>query len=110
MPKSIQYERQTPPVIKAPSIITSIPRLWDLLHSLCQVGTVDVFRPFPIPVTIRPAMKCGREKAEDCRMAPMIMMREPRKMLFLRPRMFPTRIVAMAPQKHPTLYDATDIP
>ena len=29
------------------SIMTSCPRLWDLEHSDCQVGTVDVLSPLP---------------------------------------------------------------
>ena len=27
--------------------MTNWPRLWDLEHSDCQVGTVDVLRPLP---------------------------------------------------------------
>jgi len=44
-PKSSQYESMTPPVIKAPSIMTICPRLWDFDVSDCHVGTVDVFMP-----------------------------------------------------------------
>ena len=40
----------------------------------------------------------------------MIMIEEPRKMVFRRPSGFPIKIVAIAPQKHPTLYEATAIP
>lgn len=38
------------------------------------------------------------------------MMAEPRKMVLRRPKYSPSQIQAIAPQKHPTLYDATEIP
>jgi len=44
-PKSTQYERQMPPVIMAPSIMTIFPRLCDLEVSDAHVGTVEVFMP-----------------------------------------------------------------
>ena len=44
-PKSTQYERQMPPVIIAPSIMTIFPRLCDLEVSDAHVGTVEVFMP-----------------------------------------------------------------
>ena len=40
----------------------------------------------------------------------MTMIEEPRKMVFRRPSGFPIKIVVIAPQKHPTLYEATAIP
>jgi hypothetical protein len=44
-PKSTQYDKQMPPVIIAPSIITIFPRLCDLEVSDAHVGTVEVFMP-----------------------------------------------------------------
>jgi len=91
------------------------------------VGTVDVFKPLPKlvicqhpylftaversnPVTSLPEMKWPRVEDEHCKAAPTTMMDEPRKMVFRRPKGFPMKMVVMAPKKHPTLYDATDIP
>jgi hypothetical protein len=37
----------------------------------------------------------------------MIMITEPTKMVRLRPRMFPSQIVATAPKKHPSVYAPT---
>ena len=56
-PRSIQYESVIPPVIRAPSIMTSLPLLCDRDVSDCQVGTVDVLPPFPRPVMMRPTMR-----------------------------------------------------
>jgi hypothetical protein len=43
------------------------------------------------------------EKEEHCSIAPMIMIDDPRKIIFLRPRISPMNIVITAPQKHPRL-------
>lgn len=56
-PRSSQYDKQIPPVIIAPSIITIFPRLCDLDVSEAHVGTVDVFIPLPKPVMILPTIR-----------------------------------------------------
>jgi hypothetical protein len=63
--------------------------------------------PLPNPVIHRPTMSSGNEKAAVCRMAPMIMMTEPMKIVRLRPSMLPSQIVATAPKKHPSVYAPT---
>ena len=92
-----------PQVIMAPSIITNMPRRWAREHSDCQVGTVEVLMPLPKPVTHRPMMSWARVKEVHCRMAPMIMMEEPRKMARRRPSMLPIHMVGMEPEKQPRL-------
>ena len=72
--------------------------------------TVLVFRPLPRPVMRRPTIKCAKEKADACRIAPTIIMLEPRKMVLRLPRGWPMKMVKAAPTKHPRLYDATEIP
>ena len=101
---------QIPPVIRAPWIITSIPRRWDFEHSDCHVGTVDVFRPLPKPVMILAVMNCARENELHCRIAPTIIIDDPRKMVFRRPSRSPLKMVAIAPQKQPRLYAPTAMP
>lgn len=127
VPKSSQYERQTPPVIKAPSTMTICPRLCDFDVSLCHVGTVLVFMPgfvsviepdpllqdhtpLPKPVINLPTINWAREKDEHCRVAPTTMIAEPMKIIFLRPSQSPSQMVAIAPTKHPRLYEAIEIP
>ena len=68
------------------------------------------YKPNTYPVTSLPIMNCGRPKAAHCSVAPMTIIEDPRKMVFRRPNMLPSHIVAMAPKKLPTLYDATEIP
>jgi hypothetical protein len=80
---------------------------------------VDVFMPLPKPVITLPAIKWPKEKAEHCKAAPTTMIAEPlervsnlsveelqeshKKIIFLRPRISPIKMVIMAPMKHPTL-------
>lgn len=101
---------QMPPVMRAPSIMTSWPRRCDLDVSDCHVGTVDVFRPFPMPVMMRPTMKCPSENADVWSAAPTTMIAEPVKMVQRLPSMFPSQMQMTAPTKHPRLYEATEMP
>ena len=55
-------------------------------------------------------MNCGKLKAEHCNVAPITMIEDPRKIVFRRPSILPSHIVAIAPKKQPTLYDATEMP
>lgn len=59
---------------------------------------------------IRPTMKCDSENAVVCKVAPIIMMVDPRNMVFLLPSMLPIQMHPIAPQKQPTLYEAIDMP
>jgi len=59
---------------------------------------------------ILPIIKCSRVVALAIRMAPTTMIEVPRRIMRLRPRGLPMKIVATAPKKHPKLYDATEIP
>jgi hypothetical protein len=65
-PKSIQYDKQIPPVIIAPSIITIFPRLCDLEVSDAQVGTVEVFMPRCFLVSITQMEKLNVPKHLGC--------------------------------------------
>lgn len=65
---------------------------------------------FAYPVITLPATKWPKLKAEHCKAAPIIMIEEPRNMVLRRPRMSPIQMVVIAPEKHPRLYDATEIP
>jgi len=109
-PKSIQYESITPKTIKDPSIMTICPLRCDFDVSLCQVGTVEVFIPFPNPVIRRAAMSCPRLKEEHCNAAPITMITEPTKIVRFLPRKLPSQIVATAPKKQPRVYPPTVIP
>lgn len=64
----------------------------------------------PKPVMILPMMKCSRVVALAIRMAPTTMIEVPRRIMRLRPRGLPMKMVATAPMKHPRLYEATEIP
>ena len=55
------------------------------------------------PVINLPVMKWANEYEEHCKMAPMIMMDEPRKIVLRRPKGLPMKMQEMAPKKHPTL-------
>lgn len=57
--------------------------------------------PFPNPVMRRAGMSCPSEKEDAWIVAPITIMQEPIKIVRLRPRMFPTKIVKSAPKKHP---------
>ena len=59
---------------------------------------------------MRPTINWGSPWAEVMMIAPTIMMEEPVKMVFRRPRRFPIHMHDIAPKKQPTLYDATAIP
>lgn len=93
-----------------PSIITILPRSVALDDSDCHVGTVLVFMPFPMPVTIRPTIKCGSSNAVACNKAPVAMVTQPQKIVFRRPRGLPMKIVKIEPKKQPRLYEATAMP
>jgi hypothetical protein len=92
-----------PPAIKAPSIITSLPRLWAFDVSDCHVGTVEVFPPFPIPVMMRPIMNCSSVVADACSAAPKIMIEVPIIIIRFRPSGLPMKMVKIAPIKQPRL-------
>jgi len=99
-----------PAVMSIPSIITILPRSWALDDSDCQVGTVLVFMPLPIPVTIRPTIRCGRLYEVHCNKAPIVIVIQPQKIVLRRPSGLPIKMVKIAPKKQPKLYDATAMP
>lgn len=100
------------------SITMSRPRQLAFDVSPCQTGAVDVLRPLPIPATILggvstyylgeygltylPTIICAVLKADICKIAPMLMIVVPRRIVFFRPRISPTTKAPIAPKKQPT--------
>lgn len=68
---------------------------------ITHIGTVLVLIPFPNPVTTRPTIIWGIEKADVCRIVPIIIIANPNQIAFFRPSLSPLQNVKTAPKKHP---------
>lgn len=95
---------------------SSLIKTWSYHHretKACSMTTNDACyrrNRIGLPVTTLPAIKCPNPNAEHCSAAPTTIIDEPRKIVLRLPSTSPTQIVATAPQKQPTLYDATETP
>jgi len=58
-PYVTQLERENPAILRIISMATSFPLQLALDVSDCQTEAVEVFRPFPIPVMVQPAIVTG---------------------------------------------------
>jgi len=65
------------------------------------MGMVELLKPFPIPVTIRPTRSCARVVEEPRRIVPMIIVVPPAMIMFLRPNFSPKKKLKSAPAAQP---------
>ena len=84
------------------SMTTNFPLILAFEVSACHTGAVAVFRPLPMPATMRATSICGTPYAEVCNIAPMVMIDVPRRMVFFRPYFSPNHMAARAPKNEPT--------
>ena len=107
-----------------------VPRLWALVVSACQAGTVaalkllvdvrlacarsvrlyDVTNPLPKPAINLPAMYCPKLNEVHCTILPMAMRVQPSIKVFLRPSTSPRKMVKMALTKQPMFQVAITTP
>lgn len=91
-----------PPVMRAPSNSTRKPRILGGAISDCQTGILEVFMPFPKPVTMRPMMSWAMVVEAAWMAVPMSIQTVPIKTDFLRPNLSPQAMIKNDPSRQPT--------
>lgn len=81
-----------------------------LIEELSWLLSRKLTIPLPNPVSNREAMSWPRLKDEHCIAAPTIIIQLPVNIVFFRPSMLPSQMVAIAPKKQPKVYPPTVIP
>ena len=70
-----------------------------------EYGTALIFELLPTAVTILPTINWGGPKETACKLAPVIIMKDPTENDFRLPSQFPSHILVVAPTRNPKLYD-----